>query len=166
MKVDIYWIPEIYNGHLAIMPKPRAGEWLKDELNAWHTGGINMVVSLLTPTEAAKLGLQNEPEICRENQMEYISYPIRDRQVPISPSATIELVKKIRKVLKENQGVAIHCRMGVGRSALIAACVLVSEGIETKTAFEVIGKARGISVPDTEEQERWVEELSKDLQTS
>ncbi|MEW5987877.1 MAG: dual specificity protein phosphatase family protein [Chloroflexota bacterium] len=163
MKVDIYWIREVHDGRLAIMPRPRAGEWLEDELKAWRNGGIDVVVSLLTPGEIAELELRDEPKICQDNRMEYISYPIHDRQVPISQAATMQLIEMIQKRLKQGKGVAIHCRMGVGRSALIAACVMVSQGFELSASFEAIGKARGIQVPDTDEQKRWAEVYSKNL---
>jgi protein-tyrosine phosphatase len=53
--------------------------------------------------------------------------------------------------------VAVHCRMGIGRSALIAACLLKSQGIGVDEAFAMISRARGFSVPDTEEQREWVQ---------
>lgn len=163
MKVDIYWIAGVDNGRLAIMPRPRSGAWLEDELKAWHRGGVDVVVSLLTPPEITELGLQSEPAVCRENQLEYLSYPILDRQVPSSSSNTVELVRRIRESLSQNKGVAIHCRMGVGRSALVAACVLVSQGFQAQKAFDLIRQARGIVVPDTDEQRDWVNNLSANL---
>jgi hypothetical protein len=163
MRADIYWIPGTCDGRLAIMPRPRAGEWLEDELKAWHGSGVDVVVSLLTPPEVMELGLQDEPGICRENQMDFITCPIYDRQVPASPTIAIELVRKIREFLAQGKGVAIHCRMGIGRSALVAACVMVSLGLHTKIAFDLIEEARGVPVPDTDEQKRWVESLSTKL---
>jgi protein-tyrosine phosphatase len=53
--------------------------------------------------------------------------------------------------------------MGIGRSALLAACVLVGQGLTTEAAFERISKARGTKVPDTEEQIQWVLEFSSRL---
>ncbi len=159
MKSDIYWIPETRTGRLAIMPRPRAGDWLEDEIRSWRASGIDIVVSLLTSIEISEWGLQDELEVCRANSITYISYPIGDRQVPASPTNTIALVKEIHTWLEQDKGVAIHCRMGVGRSVLIAACVLVSQNMETDDAFEAIGRARGISVPDTDEQRIWVAHL-------
>ena len=50
----------------------------------------------------------------------------------------------------------IHCRAGIGRSSLIAACVLVRAGHDVNSAFDTIAKARGVEVPDTEAQRAWV----------
>jgi protein-tyrosine phosphatase len=51
----------------------------------------------------------------------------------------------------------VHCRAGIGRSSLIAACVLVLLGLAPAMAFDRIGKARGLKVPDTEGQRDWVD---------
>ncbi len=159
MKADIYCIPEAREGRLAIMPRPRSGEWLEDEVSAWRIAGVDMVVSLLTQAEIVELGLQDEPRVCRAHGIVYISHPISDRQVPPSPTATMELIQQIRQAMKQSQGVAIHCRMGIGRSAIIAAGVLVSQGQEVNAAFEAIARARGLEVPDTDEQKAWVADL-------
>ena len=59
--------------------------------------------------------------------------------------------------LNEGKAVAVHCRAGIGRSSLIAACVLVLLGFAPGMAFDLIGKARGVKVPDTEGQRDWVD---------
>lgn len=156
MRADIYWIPQTSNGRLAIMPRPRAGDWLDDELNAWRDGGIDVVVSLLTPAEIIELGLQDESYLCAKNKMSYLSYPILDRQVPTSTKATSDLVQTIENSLEAGKGIAVHCRMGVGRSGLITACILVKQGLRVEAAFDTIGRARRLTVPDTEEQVKWV----------
>ena len=50
----------------------------------------------------------------------------------------------------------IHCRAGIGRTSLVTAGVLLQAGFEPDEAFEHIGKARGMAVPDTDEQRDWV----------
>lgn len=45
---------------------------------------------------------------------------------------------------------------GIGRSGLMAAGVLIQLGITADMAWQRISKARGISVPDTDEQKQWV----------
>jgi protein-tyrosine phosphatase len=59
------------------------------------------------------------------------------------------------------KAVAVHCRMGIGRSALIAACLLKSQCIGVDKAFAMIARARGFSVPDTEEQREWVKAFAE-----
>jgi hypothetical protein len=57
---DIYPLREFESVSLAIMPRPRAGDWLEDEVSSWHGAGIRTVVSLLEAHEVAELGLDSE----------------------------------------------------------------------------------------------------------
>jgi protein-tyrosine phosphatase len=59
-------------------------------------------------------------------------------------------------MLQNCTNIVIHCRAGVGRSALIAACLLTQAGLAAEAAFQRIGAARGCVVPDTAEQKQWV----------
>lgn len=65
--------------------------------------------------------------------------------------------------VRAGKSVAIHCRQGVGRSALVAACVLVLRRVLVNEAFEKIEEARGCAVPDTEEQRAWVSQFAESL---
>jgi protein-tyrosine phosphatase len=146
------------------MPRPRAGDWLEDEVRAWRAAGVDLVVSLLTASEVAELGLVEEAKICSAHGIEFLSFPVPDRQVPASPAAAVEWAATIDGWLKQGRAAAIHCRMGIGRSALLAACVLVYQGTQVNAAFEMIGKARGTPVPDTDAQRAWVADVSDALQ--
>lgn len=57
---DIYWVPGPWPGRLGVVPRPRGGDWLADEVHLWRTSGLDVVTSLLTPDEAAELELQDE----------------------------------------------------------------------------------------------------------
>jgi protein-tyrosine phosphatase len=141
---------------MAIMARPRADDWLESEIAAWRDSGINVVVSLLVSEEASELGLQQEAELCRSNGIEFHSFPIEDRAVPPSRQAVTTLAGFLATGMAEGRSIAIHCRAGIGRSSLIAACVLIHSGIEAKAALALIREARGLDVPDTEEQRDWV----------
>lgn len=155
MTPETYWIP-ISVGRLAIMARPRAGEWLRDEIDGWRSVGIESVVSLLEASEVHELELGEETRCCEVSGIEFLSFPIRDRGVPTSTAATRALVDRLVSKLQAGSTVAIHCRAGIGRSSLIAACVLQKLGVEPDKAFGIIGRARGIAVPDTAEQREWL----------
>ena len=153
-----YWIEGPWKGGLAILPRPRGGDWLEDEVSGWQGSGIDVVVSLLMPDEVTEFGLEEEKALCEAYGIEFVSFPIEDRGVPSSESATTALVHKLDHSLERGQTVGLHCRQGIGRSALLAASLLVASSVEPKQAFDRIAAARGLSVPDTFEQERWVTE--------
>jgi protein-tyrosine phosphatase len=161
MRSTIYWIEAPTNGRLGIMARPRSGDWLNDEIAGWAAAGINTVVCLLEHDEVNELGLGDEEEFCQRHGIAFISFPIPDRGVPKTEGETEILARNIALKLKHGATVAIHCRAGIGRSSLIAACALVCSGSDADSAFEVISKARGVKVPDTDEQRSWVTRFEK-----
>ncbi len=152
----IHWIEASIGGRLAIMARPRAGDWLDDEIAGWKGEGVDVVVSLLEIEEVEELGLQREAELCRATGIQFVSFPISDRGVPKSQREAAELAESVAADVAAGRSVAIHCRAGIGRSSVIAACALIRAGLSADTAFAGIARARGVSVPDTDEQRDWV----------
>ena len=150
-------------GRLAILARPRGGDWLKDEVQNWALLGLDLVVSLLMPNEVAEFNLADEEKFCRTNEIRYISLPIQDRGVPGSREEVLKLVSKLDREMTDGKTVGIHCRQGIGRSGLLAACLLVSTGLSPQAAFERLSQARGRPVPETNEQRQWVEEFAPEL---
>jgi protein-tyrosine phosphatase len=155
MRAEVYPIPEAVVGRLAIMPRPRAGDWLEDEIASWRRSGLDVVVSLLEDAEIGELGLQQEQELCERAGLTFLRLPIPDRGLPGSRTEVARLVESLVAHLRAGHGVGIHCRIGVGRSALIAVCVLLALGQPLESAWAAIARARGLSVPDTPEQRAW-----------
>ncbi len=59
----------------------------------------------------------------------------------------------------------IHCRAGIGRSGMLAACVLVKAGLDPEAALQRVSEARGCPVPDTEEQRAWVFAFAEEIRS-
>jgi protein-tyrosine phosphatase len=165
MRSDVFWIRAPLMGRLAIMARPRAGEWLEDEIIGWQMEGVDTVVSLLEPAEISELGLENEAELSQEHGIEFISFPIQDRGLPASLRDATTLAQAVAHQVRQGKAVAIHCRAGIGRASLIAAGVLICSGLSADDAFRLISVARGIDVPDTEAQREWVVAFEKAMAT-
>lgn len=93
----------------------------------------------------------------------FLSFPVEDRGVPASPGETLKLIRELDQYLAGGKSVGIHCRQGIGRSSLIAACLLVSAGETPNHAFKRLSRARGCEVPETAEQRQWVEAFAPKL---
>jgi protein-tyrosine phosphatase len=161
MKPSIYWIPGPWAGRLAILARPRGNDWLSDEVEGWHDAGVQVVVSLLTQPETSELGLEDEGRLVDASGLRFISFPIEDYSVPSSTNALSHLVSQLAELLDRGETVGIHCRGGIGRSSIVAACLLLTEGQTVKTAFEQIETARGRPVPDTIAQRNWVDDFAR-----
>jgi protein-tyrosine phosphatase len=154
---ELFWIDGPWPGKLALAARPRGGDWLKDEMAGWRSAGVDTVLSLLTEPEEADLDLQGEAVQARSQGMEYLSFPIEDRQVPRSPSELAKTVEDVERDLSSGKNVVIHCRQGVGRSGLVGACVMIGKGLDAKTAIDRLSAGRGVPIPETAEQRHWID---------
>ena len=156
MRAKIFWIDGPWRGRLAILPRPRGGDWLDDETGAWRRAGVHMVVSLLEREEETELELGREAESASASGLAFVSFPTPDRGVPSSREAVAAVITRLTDVLRTGNNVGIHCRQGIGRSALLAAATLISAGEDLDSALRSIAHSRGVAVPETEEQRRWI----------
>jgi protein-tyrosine phosphatase len=161
VQVKIYWIDGVEPGRLGIMPRPRGGDWLEDEIRSLKSSGVDVVASLLEREEMAELDITAEQPLCEANGVSYLSFPIRDFGVPPSQRAALSFANSLRERLRDGKSVVIHCRQGIGRSSLLAACVLLLGGTRADEAFRRIEEARGRPAPDTLEQREWVFRLAE-----
>lgn len=166
MRAELYEVAIGGPGTLSIMARPRGGDWLPDEIQAWRDATVDVVVSLLTNDEWEELDLRDEALLCEQQGLVFISYPIQDRQAPTQMNEAMSIIYGLARYMTERKHIAIHCRMGIGRSAMIAAATLVALGEATERAFTLVQEARGYEVPDTSEQREWVERFSAGIATN
>jgi protein-tyrosine phosphatase len=159
MQSTLFWIATPVPGRLATMARPRGGDWLAGDLGALRELGVDKLVSLLTVEEQIELELGAEPDLARAAGLGFRSFPIPDYSVPRLDADTVAVIDQLAADVQVGQAIALHCRMGIGRSSLIAASVLTALGLSSSEAFARISTARGRPVPDTNEQRQWVEGL-------
>lgn len=156
MHTKLYWLYKSRNNaRLAIMARPRGNEWLEDEIVHFKKQDIGVIVSLLESSEIAELGLKDEEALCIKHGIVYINFPIPDRDIPQSKEKVEVLISGLIAKLDEGVSIAIHCRMGIGRSSIIAAAVLLKEGGKPDDIIQHVSKIRGVNVPDTNQQLEW-----------
>jgi hypothetical protein len=83
MTADIYWIRDVGPSRLAILGRPRPGEWLADEIAEWAAAGLTDVVSFLEDSEVRETGLLEEAGLTRQVGVSLEQFPIPDRGVPV-----------------------------------------------------------------------------------
>lgn len=160
MPNELYWVGGPWPGKLAIGPRPRGGDWLEGEIGGWSGVGMDTVLSLLTPEEEDTLDLKKEAALVREHGMSFVSLPIPDRQVPASPTELSATIDRVNTALSAGKNVLIHCRQGIGRTGLVAACMLVTKGWPPSTAIKHLTAIRGVVIPETAEQRDWIDHFA------
>jgi protein-tyrosine phosphatase len=140
------------------MAKPRGDDWLDDELRALRRAGVDVLVCALPDPERQELGLAGEAQAAERAGLEFVTIPIADRSVP-DPDAVVPRLRELVGRLEAGGHVVCHCRFGIGRASLLAAALLVLEGVYPQEAWRRLASARGQRVPDTDEQRRWIASL-------
>jgi len=159
--MNVFWVDGPWPGRLGIVPRPRGGgAWLINETKAWRAAGIDVVVSLLEPAEAALLELEGEAAAAAEQSVVFRACPIPDGSIPPVRKAVVDLIAELIDTLQGGNTVAVHCRQSIGRSGLIVCAILVASGVDLVDALRIVAKSRGIEVPETDEQRQWLGEFA------
>jgi protein-tyrosine phosphatase len=156
---DIFWISPVNRGPqlpLAIALRPHGGKELEGELRRIKKAGIHTLVSLLEDWEAEYLGLSNEAPLAKHVGLAFLSHPIPDRQTPPDAATFRIFVADLTRRLHAGESIGVHCRGSIGRSTVLAACVLIHLGWSPVGALAAVATARGCLVPDTPEQRDWI----------
>lgn len=137
-------LPENHAGRLAFGPRPRTPEEVK---------GFDLVLCLLTDDEIAELDL---------HWLNPLRLPIPDRACPPDRARLALCIDEVLHCLSQGGSVLVHCRAGIGRAAMITACILAHLGVHQQI-WPLLAQVRGVSVPDTEEQIAWVARYIQEL---
>jgi protein tyrosine phosphatase (PTP) superfamily phosphohydrolase (DUF442 family) len=131
---------------LTIAPGKCDGRWKRDlavDLRRlrehYHT---DVLVSLLEPDECQALGIADLADAAETAGITVLFLPIPDVSVPASMDACRSTVARMLTALAADKTVVVHCRGGLGRSGLVAACCLTAFGAEADVAIKCVREAR------------------------
>ncbi len=161
MDSEIYWIEKFERGRLGTMARPSGGSLLEGEIKSWNQANVSIVVSALTDQEMTELELSREPELCLAHGIEFVRFPIADRGLPHSMEDWTQFIENLSVRILERKPVVIHCRMGIGRSSMIALSVMIALGMGLNDALEAMILAQRRPIPDTAEQLEWVANFAR-----
>ena len=141
-------------------PTSRPAPWARDlstDLDTIVAWKARIVLTLIEPHEIEFLGISGLCDAIRGCGMDWLHLPIRDVSVPDSifeqvwPAHSAEL----RRRLRAGENLLVHCRGGLGRAGMIAARLMVEEGVPAETAIAAVRAARPGAI-ETDAQEDWV----------
>ena len=99
----------------------------------------------------------HEVDACSKSSIDFISLPVPDRGTPDDSVRFVRAAQGLADLLRKGSCVAIHCRQSVGRAGLLAVATALCLGIPLETAPDMVSTARGVRVPETREQETWLQ---------
>ncbi|RYG26490.1 tyrosine protein phosphatase [bacterium] len=159
----INWIERDGPGRLGVMARPGRQDKLEDDLRQAVDEGANVLVSLLTADDEREFELEDEKTVAHRLGLDFKRFPITDKAVPTDNAETDEFLRSRLDDLKAGKSVVFHCSSGRGRTGLMAAGLLVMEGLPPHKALSRVRGHRLTSVPDTKEQAQWVADLAARL---
>jgi protein-tyrosine phosphatase len=122
--------------------------------------GINRVVCL-APIDEIRHKSAEYARAIEEGVLSYAHehFAIPDYQAPDDPEAFLELARSVATHLRADEHILIHCGAGIGRTGMLAVCVLIVLGAREPEAHRTIAAAG--SQPERPAQHvliRWVAE--------
>lgn len=134
--------------------------WARDlemDLDAIQQWGAAMVITLVDARELQQLGVPALGDCVHSRGLRWHHRPIADLQAPDEEfmAAWPALSAEARRVMAGGQRVLVHCRGGLGRAGLVAACLLVDAGMTPAQAIAALRQVRPGAI-ETRAQEQHV----------
>ncbi|XP_071485596.1 cyclin-dependent kinase inhibitor 3-like [Diadema antillarum] len=135
---------------------------IESDVSSLISQGVEEVFVLCTRGELYKYRV---PRLLQEYTTAGLAvhhYPFPDGLVP-SPGNCLKMLDEIRLNLVAERGTLVHCYGGIGRAALIAACLLlmVDEYMDWKDAITKIRQLKGSRAIQTVKQYNFVNDFRK-----
>jgi len=118
--------------------------------------GIRTIACLVEAYELVKWGIAALPSAVAARGIELLHCPIPDVSVPALDDAR-SLVREL--IARREQPILIHCIGGLGRTGVIAGCLLRALDVAPDEALRRLAAARGAECPETPGQRRFVREF-------
>jgi ADP-ribosyl-[dinitrogen reductase] hydrolase len=154
-------VPEGWRVGLTFAPGKRGrsrdqGMWERDlgaDLDLIASEGIRTIACLVEAHELARWKIEELPAAAAARGLELLHRPIVDVSVP-SLEAARSLVGEL--LARRGAPILIHCVGGLGRTGVIAGCLLRALGVAPAEALKRLVDARGHECPQTPEQRLFV----------
>lgn len=158
-----YWVVPgrlLVGEHPGSQSRAEAMERLRSLLRA----GVSCFVDLTEPTEVPAYESLLPSATPSGRRIEYLREPIPDHSVPSARETMARLLTAVDQALASDHVVYLHCRAGIGRSAMAAGCWIASRPVVTGDPLErlqVLWRQSEHSltwpvVPETAEQAEFV----------
>lgn len=122
--------------------------------------GVQVIAPLIEPWEFEELGMAGYEQEAANHDIQIVPFPIVDASVPADQEAFAEFIDELMDALLDRKKVVVHCRGGLGRAGLTAACLLVQAGQPAAEAIGLVRKTRPGAI-ETAEQEKFIRDFEE-----
>lgn len=124
--------------------------------------GTDVLVSLMQSHEHDEVSVHDLYAAVERHGIRSVPFEIVDGSVPDDGDrhAFTALIEDLHTELASGRNVTVHCKGGLGRSGMVAACVLVHAGLDPDVAIDVVRTHRRGSI-QTFEQEEYVHDFAR-----
>lgn len=154
---NCYWV---LPGRLLAGEYPGGGtaELTRERLSRLTKAGIDFFVDLTRAQETTAY------DAFLPAGIRYLRRSIADHGIPAAPAEMAEILASLRDGLRQGRMVYLHCRAGIGRTGMVAGCLLVEHGFSGEEALRELNRlwrqsARSALwpvVPETADQAEYV----------
>jgi ADP-ribosylglycohydrolase len=146
------------NSYWVLPARLLAGEHPGERLSRLLEAGVDCFLDLTHPHEIAPYDAALPPGVL------YRRCSITDHGTPADPGEMAAILEGLREAMREGRVVYLHCRAGIGRTGMVAGCLLVEEGFRGDEALSELNRlwrqsarsAQWPSVPETLDQVEYV----------
>ena len=125
--------------------------------------GIECFIDLTQPGEAERY------EEALPFRIEYLRKPIRDHGLPDRREHMREILDCLHDALASGRPAYVHCRAGIGRTAMVVGCLLVERGLSGEEALDELTRIWQQTdrsnfrptIPETEAQTEYVRDWTR-----
>lgn len=130
---------------------------LAREMTRLKQHDIALLVGLVEDEELGGIAYDDIADAARNVGIQIVRLPLRDFRTPTHSDEPelIRIAEQAADLFRQGRGLAFHCIAGIGRSGLMAGCLLVHIGMPPYQALETI-RAVLPDALETEEQVRFL----------
>lgn len=132
---------------------------LAADLDRLARQGVNVLVPLIEAHEFDLLEIPEYHALVQARGLTVLACPIRDRAVPEDLPTFAAFLDEVMEQLLDGRTVVVHCRGGLGRAGLTAACLLTQAGMPPEQAIARVREARPGAVENAA-QEQFVHDFA------
>lgn len=130
----------------------------RDRLNRLVQLGIGCFIDLTRPDELPAYQAELPADV------KHLRFPLIDHGVPAEREQMAEILRCLQQALRGPRPVYLHCRAGIGRTGMVAGCLLVERGLQAEAALVELNRlwqrsaraAQWPRVPETDAQAAYV----------